>query len=254
MLLGVWVLLVVISPSAAAAPLIAGFVDGFRNRFNWRVYADDAPENPQPKPGEFTYVYWQQAIGGEIPLYSIGLTDGDINNLGTLSGTGFIELTGVEPDVVGSGFWDWNGVTLTQGQRTASLYVTSPHAPGQIGALVYNCNPIVCDIGATATIGPVDPPPGPGDYNLNGSVGPEDYVAWKAAFGSADFAADGNQDGIVDAADYTIWRDHFGTGDGGAAALANSIPEPHAGGLLLVIFVACVTRIRKQREAASEGS
>lgn len=232
--LGVWALVVLLTSTAAAAPLIAGHVDGFRNRFNWLVFAADGTGNPHPKPGEFTYVYWQQAIGGEIPLYQIELADGVTNKLGLLTETGFIEFTGVEPDSVYSGGWSWNNLTLGQGQRTASLYVTSPHAPGQIGAFVYNCNPLVCDIGSTPTIGPVNPPPPLGDYNLNGSVGPEDFATWKAKFGSADYAADGNDDGIVNAADYTIWRDRLGATNGGVELSAAAVPEPHSCVLLLI--------------------
>ena len=56
------------------------------------------------------------------------------------------------------------------------------------------------------------PPAGsPGDYDGNGTVGPEDYDVWKVAFGSTeDLAADGNGNEVVDAADYTIWRDNLG--------------------------------------------
>lgn len=212
--------------TCSAAPLISGFVDGFRNRFNWRVYAANAPDNPHVIPGEFTYVYWQQAVGGEIPLYQIALTSGTINDLGTLSATGIIPFTGAEPDSFFLGNWNWDDFTLTQGQRTSSLYVTSPHPPGKIGAFVYNCDPVVCDIGITPTIGPVNPPPPLGDYDLGGSVGPEDHTAWKAAFGTANYAADGNQNGITDAADYTLWRDNLGNSNGSAALAAATIPEP----------------------------
>jgi surface-anchored protein len=67
-----------------------------------------------------------------------------------------------------------------------------------------------------------------GDYDRDGSVGPEDYALWKASYGT-DFAdADGNGDGIVDAADYTIWRDHY-SGIGGVGA---AVPEP---GLIVTV-------------------
>jgi hypothetical protein len=54
-----------------------------------------------------------------------------------------------------------------------------------------------------------------GDFDGNGSVGPEDYTRWKTDFGTivgtAGSGADGNANGVVDAADYTVWRDHLGT-------------------------------------------
>jgi hypothetical protein len=228
-----------------AAPLISGFVDGFRNRFQWRVYADNAPDNPQPTAGQFTYVYWQQAVGGEIPLHQITLTGGTINHLGTLSATGIIPFTGVEPDSFFLGNWIWDDVTLTQGQRTSSLYVTSPHPPGQIGALVYNCDPIICDIGTTPTIGPVTPPPPPGDLNHDGIVDPEDYDTWKAAFGTSDYGADANKNGIVDAADYTIWRDHLPSTFDTAFLSAEAIPEPTSLlSTLITITAFCLLRRR----------
>lgn len=57
------------------------------------------------------------------------------------------------------------------------------------------------------------PPAGsPGDYDGNGTVGPEDYGVWKLAFGSTeDLVADGNGNEVVDAADYTIWRNNLGS-------------------------------------------
>jgi hypothetical protein len=64
-----------------------------------------------------------------------------------------------------------------------------------------------------------------GDYNSNGTVGPEDYTVWANTYGSsvtAGSGADGNGDGVVNAADYTVWR------DADAASLATAVPEPTA--------------------------
>ena len=72
----------------------------------------------------------------------------------------------------------------------------------------------------------------PGDFNGNGTVGPEDYNVWKANFGSTTLlAADGNGDGIVDAADYTVWRNNLGAtlpggGSAGASPSHTAAPEP----------------------------
>jgi hypothetical protein len=48
-----------------------------------------------------------------------------------------------------------------------------------------------------------------GDYNADGIVNADDYLSWKANFGSIDeLLADGSRNGRVDAADYTIWRNN----------------------------------------------
>ena len=68
------------------------------------------------------------------------------------------------------------------------------------------------------------PVPIPGDFNHDGTVGPEDYDLWKANFGSTTvLAADGNGNGTVDAADYTVWRNNLGAtlGFGGGSAGAS---------------------------------
>jgi hypothetical protein len=67
----------------------------------------------------------------------------------------------------------------------------------------------------------------PGDYNSNGSVGPEDYTVWKNTFNNnvtAGTGADGNSNGKVDAADYAFWRDR--TSSAGSGAIAAAVPEP----------------------------
>jgi hypothetical protein len=75
-----------------------------------------------------------------------------------------------------------------------------------------------------------------GDYNHNGTIGPEDYTVWKSSFGStSNLAADGNGDGVVNAADYTIWRDRV-AGGAGAGLKAGAVPEPTTG-LMAVIAV-----------------
>ncbi len=80
-----------------------------------------------------------------------------------------------------------------------------------------------------------------GDYNKNGSVGPEDYDVWKSNFGSSFADADGNGNGTVDAADYTVWRDNLGAGSGSAGASPSLVPEPAAVWLMLaaVLGVSC---------------
>ena len=48
-----------------------------------------------------------------------------------------------------------------------------------------------------------------GDHNADGVVDHDDYLDWKADFGTVGSPAAGN-DGVVDAAAYTLWRDNLG--------------------------------------------
>lgn len=86
-----------------------------------------------------------------------------------------------------------------------------------------------------------------GDYNNNGSVGPEDYTVWKNTFNSnltAGTGADGNSNGKVDAADFTVWRDRQ-TVFGSASAAA--VPEPTAVSLgVLALGAAGVAALRRR--------
>ncbi len=91
-----------------------------------------------------------------------------------------------------------------------------------------------------------------GDFNGDGTVDDDDYIAWRDSFGmtnedvSGALFADGNFDGIVDIADYTMWRDNYGnswdvTGIGSSSfALATAVPEP-ANWLILIIGFAIAT-------------
>lgn len=88
----------------------------------------------------------------------------------------------------------------------------------------------------------------PGDYNKNGSVGPEDYDVWKSNFGTNFADADGNENGTVDAGDYTVWRDNFGAGSGGGSLAA--VPEP-ASVVLAIVFVGVPASFNQRKFAAT---
>lgn len=86
----------------------------------------------------------------------------------------------------------------------------------------------------------------PGDYDVDGAVDADDYVAWKNAYGStaAPFV-DGNRDGVVDAADYAVWRDNLGAsifGSGGGAVAA--VPEPASWLVAVALALTCCGRLR----------
>lgn len=87
-----------------------------------------------------------------------------------------------------------------------------------------------------------------GDYDFDEDVDGQDYLIWKATYGSTtQLAADGNSDGVVDAADYLVWRNNAGA-VAGAAALAvtstSAVPEPAAIGSLAAIAIGLLVRRR----------
>jgi uncharacterized protein YjbI with pentapeptide repeats len=89
----------------------------------------------------------------------------------------------------------------------------------------------------------------PGDFNLDGSVGAADYVAWRKGLGT-----------VYTQDDYNVWRAHFGethptlgaTGSASASPnyLAGIVPEPSCEILLLVgaIWLARSTKMVQARK------
>jgi PEP-CTERM motif len=89
-----------------------------------------------------------------------------------------------------------------------------------------------------------------GDYNHNGIVDAADYTIWRDTFGqtvAAGTGADGDGDGIIGQNDYAVWTTNFGrTAPGAGSGAAAAVPEPTAGGLLLIgAVVAALGRRRK---------
>jgi hypothetical protein len=88
--------------------------------------------------------------------------------------------------------------------------------------------------GGTPGTGPNTGPAQPGDYDNDGDVDGNDFLAWQrtlAATGAAFRGADGSGNGVVDAADLTVWRDGFGSTAGAAASVVARIEEAAAGPL-----------------------
>jgi hypothetical protein len=254
--LGVWgsSLLAVAAISASplfAAPFLTGSSDYFRTRINWQAFADFAPDNPLPKSGDYTYVYWIESLEDPLRLYSFNLFGpSDLAMFGEVTGTGYLPDTGLAPIESTNDHWTFSltGADFPAGTRTASLYLHSPDEPGLHSAVPYSCNPLLCDPVSGAAVGPIS---GPGidraDYNGDGAFSFDDYEVWKAAFGTTNSPADGNRDGIVDAADYTVWREAYSRYDWGGFDGTN-VPEPNSLTLLgIVLFSACMIRSCMQR-------
>lgn len=111
-------------------------------------------------------------------------------------------------------------------QDAGNYKIRVVHSPGNIGTPLASTS-----FGLAWWYGDASASPTPGDYDKNGSVGPEDYDVWKSNFGTSFADADGNGNGTVDAADYTVWRDNLGAGPG-SGSLA-SVPEPITAWLML---------------------
>jgi hypothetical protein len=94
----------------------------------------------------------------------------------------------------------------------------------------------------------------PGDYNGNGSVGPEDFQSWKTAFGAtvpSGTSADGNRDGVVNGADYVVYRKLRAPGGGSPAfdgapggVGAFVVPEPSTLFASTALALCCLLRRR----------
>jgi glucose/arabinose dehydrogenase len=85
-----------------------------------------------------------------------------------------------------------------------------------------------------------------GDYDRDGEVDLDDYLKWKADYGTTTPFADGNHDGRVNAADYTVWRNNLGAGGAGAV-----VPEPAAIALFVQLAAALAALpFRRRRRIA----
>jgi dockerin type I repeat protein/PEP-CTERM motif-containing protein len=144
------------------------------------------------------------------------LNAGDPHGVGT--GTkGVLPFTGFNRN--DGSAWTQVGLTYTATAADAGKHIGLAFWANELGA--------VDDIGLTSTS------PGGilGDYDGNGSVGPEDFTMWKNSLGQTaspnGSGADGNSNGIIDAADYTIWRDRSGAISGSGGLGSGTVPEPH---------------------------
>jgi uncharacterized lipoprotein YddW (UPF0748 family) len=87
----------------------------------------------------------------------------------------------------------------------------------------------------------------PGDFDRDGDIDLDDFDVLQEGSGGPvhpGSGGDGNNDGIIDAADYVLWMKHYsaallvGSGNSDANSLEASVPEPHAGLLIIIASLA----------------
>ena len=87
-----------------------------------------------------------------------------------------------------------------------------------------------------------------GDFDKNGVVDGNDFLAWQANFGLTEGAtqaqgdADGN--GTVDGNDFLVWQANFGAGAGGGSA---AVPEPTSAVVAGLCLLGGMLSLRRRR-------
>jgi endonuclease I len=92
------------------------------------------------------------------------------------------------------------------------------------------------------------------DFDGNGDVDGRDFLIWQTGYGLTATATlgngDANGDGNVDEADLLVWQEQYGQPLGTVGAV--TVPEPSAGGLLMImsgLLFAAIQRIAGPRQA-----
>jgi hypothetical protein len=245
---------------AFSAPLHAGHLDNGPVRINWRVFDATDISNPRPLAENFTYLYWLEPTGEAATLYTFSLPNATVTDplvVGLprpITTSGIVAGTGGETHVATTASWRFGpffdpgaGLSLMSGERTASMFVHSPSAPGDVYSMRHPIPPAIC-FGCELfdpILGPIDLP-APGDFDGNGQVELADYDDWATHFGQSRpvifgvrHRYDANADGHVNAADYTLWRDKYAP-----TLIGSATPEPTWFALVATAFALLLTHIR----------
>ena len=91
-----------------------------------------------------------------------------------------------------------------------------------------------------------------GDFDGDGDVDGDDFLAWQGGFGTLTGAqksdGDYDNDGDVDGNDFLGWQAEFGSGDGSASA---AVPEPASMALVIAVAAAGMFSRRRGRRRLS---
>jgi arylsulfatase A-like enzyme len=174
---------------------------------------------------------------------------------GTVAGSGYDQLAVSGALMLGGtlnvSLWDEflpaAGQTFTLATATGGITgdftaVVLPHIAGLTWSLDRTTTSLVLRLGSAT-----------GDFNGDGRVNGNDFLAWQRGLGRANpTVADGdaNGDGHVDAADLAYWKGAFGNG-GGATAAAQGVPEPTALGLAAAALATAGIRRRRRSPGAA---
>ncbi len=93
------------------------------------------------------------------------------------------------------------------------------------------------------------------DFDLDGDVDGDDFLAWQAAFGcTSGCAVDADGDDDTDADDFLLWQTAFGASPSGAQA-STAVPEPQgvALGALALLTLASTQRMARGRSSGVFG-
>ena len=106
----------------------------------------------------------------------------------------------------------------------------------------------ISELYKTGTLALVEAPSFSADFDEDGDVDGDDYLAWQRGFGSAGTGSlasgDANNDTNVDGADFAIWVGQFGD-----AGLVAAVPEPGTAALAAWASVMGIAYARRKLQS-----
>ncbi len=203
--------------------------------------------SPGDSPGILSAANFVQEATGTLLIELGGLVSGseydvlDVNGLAELGGTLEIALLDLGSGTFTPAEGDAFSILSAGGGITGAFAsVIEPALPeGLVWDLLYDADELLLSVMA-ATSGL------PADFDGDGDVDGEDFLAWQAGFGITSGATqingDADADGDVDGADFLAWQASFGDLAGAGGRIAGAVPEPTAAMLTLLVAVVALAR------------